>query len=176
MVKFCSSFLRPHQELVEVNYFSAVPNNNKGQKERQDLFFSANKLNPKFNLFLGKFLKKETMHSSCGKPFVTFEEKETDVHIATNMIRDVVLERCDISILISADSDLNPPIDFIREFKPAHKILIYFPPNRFSFDLQNKSNTSLKLENHEEKFKNSMLPSEIETPSKYVLKKPMHWS
>ncbi len=174
--KFCSQFLRPHQELVEVNYFSAIPNNNKGKRERQDLFFSANKLNPKFNLFLGKFLKKEIIHSTCGKPYSTFEEKETDVHIATNMIRDVVLDRCDLSILISADSDLIPPINFIKEYKPIHKILVYFPPDRFSFDLKNKANTVVKLDNHEEKFKTSLLPPEIALPTGYILKKPSHWS
>ena len=91
------------------------------------------------------------------------------------MIRDVVLNRCDISILISADSDLIPPINFINEYKPQHKILIYFPPNRFSYDLKNKASNVIKLENHEEKFINSLLPDEIELPNKYVLKRPKHW-
>ena len=58
MVEFCSKFLKPNQELVEVNYFSARPIN-KGKQGRQDLFFSANKLNPKFNLYLGKYLPKK---------------------------------------------------------------------------------------------------------------------
>lgn len=175
IIKFCSQFIREHQELIEVNYFSSIPNNNKGKLERQDLFFSANKLNSNFNLHLGKFIKKSSIHSVCGKPFESYEEKETDVHIATSMIRDVVLNRCDISILISADSDLIPPINFINEYKPQHKILIYFPPNRFSYDLKNKASNVTKLENHEEKFINSLLPDEIELPNKYVLKRPKHW-
>ena len=175
LVKFFSQFMRPHQELVEVNYFSAVPNNNKGKKDRQDLFFSANKMNPKFNLFLGKFMQKSVIHQTCGKPYITFEEKETDVNIATNMIRDVVLERCDLSILISADSDLIPPIDFIKEYKPIHKIITFFPPNRFSYDLQKKSNSFIKLDNHELKFKNAILDDEITLPNGYVLKRPVHW-
>ena len=175
IIKFCSQFIREHQELIEVNYFSSIPNNNKGKLERQDLFFSANKLNSNFNLHLGKFIKKSSIHSVCGKPFETYKEKETDVHIATSMIRDVVLNRCDISILISADSDLIPPINFINEYKPQHKILIYFPPNRFSYNLKNKASNVIKLENHEEKFINSLLPDEIELPNKYILKRPKHW-
>jgi len=34
------------------------------------------------------------------------------------MIGDVVFDKCDISILVSADSDLIPPINFIKEFNP----------------------------------------------------------
>ncbi len=46
-VALIESFLKPHQELVELNYFSAVPKNDRGKQDRQDLFFSANKINPK---------------------------------------------------------------------------------------------------------------------------------
>ena len=114
LVKFCNQFLKPHQELVEVNYFSAVSSNNKAKQDRQDLFFTANKLNSKFNLHLGKFLKKSKTCNKCNFSYDTFEEKETDVRIATNIIRDVVLNKCTLSILITADSDLIPPIDCIK--------------------------------------------------------------
>jgi uncharacterized LabA/DUF88 family protein len=176
MFKFCSQFIRPHQTLVEVNYFSAVPSSNKGKRDRQDLFFSANKSNPDFHLFLGKFLQKTVIHKECGKPYMTYEEKETDVHIATNMIRDVVIDRCDISVLISADSDLVPPIEFIKEYKPSHKIFVYFPPNRFSYDLTKKAVNIVKLENHESKFKTSLLDDEIKLSSGFVIKRPAHWN
>jgi uncharacterized LabA/DUF88 family protein len=175
IVSFCNQFLKPHQELVEVNYFSAIPTNTDGDQERQDLFFSANKLNPKFNLHLGKFLEKPKKCNSCGATYKSFEEKETDVNIATNMIRDVVQKNCHISILISADSDLIPPINFIREHDPSHRIMVYFPPNRFSFDLKNKANVYLKLESHQDKFEKAILQEEITLSNGYVLKKPKHW-
>ena len=124
MVKFCSHFLKSHQELVEVNYFSAVQKN-KAKQDRQDLFFSANKQNPKFNLYLGKFLEKTIKHA--GHEFKTFEEKQTDVHIAVKMNRDVVLDKCDISILISADSDLIPPIEYLESLDYATVIGLALP-------------------------------------------------
>jgi uncharacterized LabA/DUF88 family protein len=175
MVALCSSFLRPHQELIEVNYFSAIPTNDTGRADRQDLFFSANKLNPKFHLHLGKFLPKNMTHRECGKVITTFEEKETDVRIATSMIRDVVLDRCDMSILVSADSDLIPPLEFIKEYDPLHKLVVYFPPNRSSWELPKKTNSSLKLENHESRFIAAMLPETIQHPNGFLLKRPKHW-
>lgn len=172
LVKFCEQFIRPHQELVRVNYFSAIQKS-KGKQDRQDLFLSANKQNPKFQLFLGKFLEKTINYN--GQLIKTFEEKETDVHIAVQMIRDIVLEQCDISVLISADSDLIPPINFINELKPKHKIFVYFPPSRFSYDLKQKANNVISLENHELKFKDSVFPDEVYLQNGYKLKRPDKW-
>ena len=175
IVKFCNQFVRPHQELVEVNYFSAIPSNNTGKRDRQDLFLSANKQNPKFNLCLGKFLAKSIKCNSCQNLFTTYEEKQTDVFIATKMIRDCVLKKNDVSILISADSDLIPPIDFIKEYNPLHKIIVYFPVNRFSFDLRQKANSCIKLDAHSDKFEKSLLPEEIKLANGYIIKRPLKW-
>ncbi|MGQ9799269.1 MAG: NYN domain-containing protein [Ignavibacterium sp.] len=157
---------------MEVKYFTAIQKS-KGKQDRQDLFLSANKLNEKFHLFLGKYLPKKINHN--GAIIKTFEEKETDVHIAVQMIRDVVLDKCDLSVLISADSDLIPPIDFIKEIKPSHKIFVYFPPNRFSYDLKQKATNYIRLENHELKFKESQFPNEIKLSNGYILIRPLKW-
>jgi uncharacterized LabA/DUF88 family protein len=172
LVKFCEQFIHSHQELIRVNYFSAIQKS-KGKQDRQDLFLSANKQNPRFRLFLGKFLEKTIDFK--GQKIKTYEEKETDVHIAVQMIRDIVLDECDISILISADSDLIPPIDFIKEIKPKHKIFVYFPPARFSYDLRQKATNFISLENHELKFKASQFPEEVSLPNGYILKRPQNW-
>lgn len=174
LVAFFDSLIKPHQELIQVHYFSAIPFD-KDKHDRQDLLFNANKLNPKFALQLGKFLKKNLSCPSCRKPYQSFEEKETDVRIATQMIHDVVTNACDISILVSADSDLIPPIEFIRSYKTNHKIFVYFPPGRFSFNLKNLANQTIKLETRVTQFENAILPEEIELPSGYIIKRPARW-
>lgn len=175
VVSFFSKFIRQHQQIVQVNYFSAIPHD-RGKEDRQDLFFSANKLNPLFKLHLGKFLKKKIVCKNCQNKHISFEEKESDVRLATRMISDVVTDKCDISILVSADSDLIPPIELIRELKPKHKIFVYFPPKRQSFDLGSKADSYVMLERHEQKFIDSLLPGEIVHPaSGYLIKKPENW-
>jgi len=173
-VSFFEKFLKPYQQLVELNYFSAKP---KGfdKSRRQEIFFSSNKVNSKFQLHLGKFLKKNVTCNVCGNVHNTFEEKQTDVDIAVKMIADVVFDKCDISILVSADSDLIPPINFIKEFNPSHKIFVYFPPNRFSFELKNKALRVVKLENHENKFSSSLLPEPVTLQNGTILNKPSTW-
>jgi uncharacterized LabA/DUF88 family protein len=65
---------------------------------------------------LGKSLKKETKCKYCNQISHTFEEKETDVRIATQILFDAVNKRCDISVICSADSDLIPPIQKLFKF------------------------------------------------------------
>jgi uncharacterized LabA/DUF88 family protein len=126
-------------------------------------------------VILGRFKEKDTYCPNCRSLFLKHEEKETDVHIAVQMIRDVVLDQCDISVLVSADSDLIPPIEFINELKPAHKIFVYFPPARFSYDLKQRATNFLSLNNHEIKFKDSQFPDEVTLKNGYVLKRPESW-
>ena len=146
MVKFAEKLLRPHQELVSVCYFSARPTDVQKSK-RQDAFFQANKLNPKFTLHLGRYLAKNIICKHCNQINPSFEEKETDVRIATTMLADVYQKRCDITMLVSADSDLVPPIERIKEFEPTHKIIVCFPPNRHSTNLIQWSNGVKKIYN-----------------------------
>ena len=173
MVKFAENLLRPHQQLVEICYFSAKPTDNHKSK-RQDAFFQANKLNPKFSLHLGKYLTKNITCKFCHRVNPSFEEKETDVRIATSMLADVYQNRCDITLLISADSDLVPPIERIKEYAPEHKVITFFPPNRHSFDLQRWSN-GVKTLTNKQLYEKSMLPDEIPLPSGYVIKRPAKW-
>jgi hypothetical protein len=49
VVKFFESFLKPHQELIAVKYFSAVQTKT-DKADRQDMFFTANKQNQRFHL------------------------------------------------------------------------------------------------------------------------------
>jgi len=172
VVNFFEKFMKEDQILENVYYCSAIQKNN-GKKDRQDLFFSANKLNPKFKLVFGKFLQKTFTYG--GKSYSTFEEKQTDVNIAVQLIRNVVLDKCDISIIVSADSDLIPPINLIRELNPNHKIYCYFPPNRYSADLTQQSDGIINLARYESRFKSSLLPEKVTLKSGYVVEIPPSW-
>lgn len=170
--KFFDLFLKENQEIENIFYFTASPLDT-GKKDRQDLLLSANKLNPKFKIIKGKFLEKKVTYN--GKQYKTFEEKQTDVNIAVEMIRNVISNKCDISIVVSADSDLIPPIKLINELYPEHKIFVYFPPKRYSRELDLISDAKINLERYEHRFQKSILEEEITLRNGYVLKKPSNW-
>ena len=174
VVSFFEKFMKPDQELIEVNYFSA-PSLDSEKSNRQDLFFSANKLNPRFNLFLGKYISKPVTCFKCKHKYLRHEEKKTDVSIATQLIGNFIKQRCDVSILVSADSDLIPPLEFIRELNPKHKIFAYFPPKRYSSDLFKFCDNSIYLERYEARFSQNILSDEITLKNGFIAKRPIHW-
>ena len=175
VVSFFEKMLTDKQDLIAVNYFSARPHDPDASK-RQDLFFCANKLNPKFRLILGKYLKKDITCKRCGNIIHSFEEKETDVRIATQMINDVYKKSCDITIIVSADSDIIPSVELIREINPAHKIFVYFPPLRHSVSLSNSCDAERKLSNFKARFNQSMLPDSVTLLNGTVISRPVNWA
>lgn len=174
LFSFFEKFISDNQEIVKIKYFSAHPNH-EGKKKRQGIYFSANKLNPKFELFLGSFLDKDIDCSICKASFKIKEEKKTDVNIATQLIADCINNNCDISILVSGDSDLTPPIKFIKSHNPKHIVNVFFPPSRVGQHLKTICHNSISLENYKSRFKSSQFPNEILLESGHKLIKPSKW-
>lgn len=173
LVKFFEKFVRPDQELVKVKYFSAKPNDI-DKSRRQNAFFQANQENPKFELILGKYLHKTITCHSCGYVINTYEEKETDVRIATQIVADALKKQCDIAIIVSADSDMVPAIELAQE--AGIKTFVYFPPTHYSSNLSALcNNRPINLARYESRFRQSLLPDSITLSNGYVLSIPPKW-
>jgi uncharacterized LabA/DUF88 family protein len=173
IVKLFETFIRPNQELIAVKYFSARPTDIEKSK-RQDAFFQANKENPKFKLILGKYLKKEIECFKCHNIIHTYEEKETDVRIATQIVADAYQKNCDIAIVVSADSDMIPAIELAKESK--RKVFVYFPPNQYSNNLAVMGDGSpILMKRYEARFKQSVLPDTITLNNGFNLSMPGKW-
>ena len=173
IVKLMESFLRPNQELVAVKYFSARPTD-VGKCKRQDAFFQANKENPKFKLILGKYLKKEIECFKCHNIIHTYEEKESDVRIATQIVADSYQHNCDLIIIVSADSDMIPALELAKEAKV--NVFVYFPPHQHSSNLATMScGAPLQMQRYESKFKKALLPDSIKLSNGFELSIPKEW-
>lgn len=159
IVKLFEQFMRPNQELVAVKYFSARPEDIE-QSRRQNAFFQANLENPKFRLILGKYLRKEITCFKCGNVIHTYEEKESDVRIATQIVADAYQKNCDISIVVSADSDMIPAIELAIA---AHqKVFVYFPPHQYSSNLASMGiGQPTQMKRYESRFRQCILPDVV---------------
>ena len=136
-VKFANLFLSDHHELVAVKYFTATPL--ESEKEiRQSALFKANKfLNGEGIQFIkGKYYRKPIRcKATCNERFTIFEEKRTDVNISVEIMGDCAFDKTDLIILISADSDLVPTIEYVKAHFTDKAIKVYFPPCRRSNDI-----------------------------------------
>lgn len=137
VVKFFESFLGEGQILEKVVYFTASPLS-PAKNSRQSAFLNMNKAinGNRFEIVRGKYYEKPFTCPYCSGAISKPEEKRTDVNISVRMIGDCVLDRTDIVALVSADSDLVPPIEFIQEHYPDKAIKVYFPPSNYSNDIK----------------------------------------
>lgn len=162
-VDFCEQFLGPDQVLEKIKYFTAPPLNVQKQK-RQGKLFKANRLrNPtKLEFIIGKYYKINVHCPNCSSTFQKPEEKRTDVNISVHLIGDCALNNADICVSISADSDLAPALNYIKNNFQDKKIRLYFPPERSSADLFNvMSRKVVYLANNKKKFDEAVMPDTI---------------
>jgi len=165
--------------LQKVYYFSTPPLNIL-KSNRQGKLFEANKLlnGDRFEVVTGKFYEKMQRCPVCNATFTKPEEKRTDVNISVQMMLDCAMDNTDVLILVSADSDLFPPLEAIKKEYPAKKIRIFFPPKSFSYDLSNfiKANKGkiIFLERGKKKFSNSIMP-DVVTVGNNSSSIPQHW-
>ena len=81
------------------------------------------------------------------------------------MMADCVQDKTDVVVLISADTDLIPPLQFIHTNYPDKKVKVFFPPGSHAHDLRNHLNAFRSkwvfLENNERRFRNAVMPPTI---------------
>lgn len=125
--------IRQDDDLVAVRYFTAFWPDESGERHKQ--YVGALSCNPLLDVRTGRF-KRKTLQ--CGVEQCTFEgsrryrsheEKETDVNIALAMIDDAYQGLCDRMILVTADSDLVPAVNLVKDRFPSLTVLNYIPGN-----------------------------------------------
>jgi uncharacterized LabA/DUF88 family protein len=109
----------------------------------------------------------------CGFIDYVPNEKMTDVNIAVEMLTDAFENKFDAAILISADSDLIAPIKSVLRLFPKKRIIVAFPPDRFSFALKEVASASLTI--GRKKIAESLFPDEIKKKNGFILKRPDRW-
>ncbi|MGH1549709.1 NYN domain-containing protein [Leifsonia poae] len=130
--------LRPHSNLVGVEYFTASVLNDGPAQSRQDAYIEALKAaNPGLlHVTMGRYQQNKRRCRSCGVSWRVYEEKETDVNIAVTLAADAIARRADAFMVISGDSDIAPAIRLAMSLNPDARFLAAFPPGRFSAELQ----------------------------------------
>lgn len=164
LVSFANQFLDKSHELVVVKYFTAPPLD-AVKESRQAALFKANQLinGSKIEFIKCKYYKEIiNCMGSCKEVFLIPEQKRTDVNICIQMIEDCIANSTDILVLISAYSDLVPPIEFIKKSFPEKRIRVYFPLKRRSSDLMRASDNKVTfLKDNKLKFDKSVMPHQV---------------
>jgi hypothetical protein len=119
--------LLPHDQIDEIRYFTANikrdPDDLDAQ-DRQRLYHRALRTIPNLEIVLGRFIAKRVRgwlvelcpgERPLKRTVMIYEEKGTDVNLATRLLVDGFEGRFESATVISNDGDLKMPIQVIRE-------------------------------------------------------------
>jgi len=167
------NLLKFNQELVMTKYFTARVIGSLDKQKRQSTFIEALETLPKFEIFYGKYQLNPRACPNCGFKDQVPNEKMTDVNIAVEMLSDAVNDKFDIALLLSADSDLVPPIRAIKNTFAQKRIVVAFPPKRESVELSNIAHACLRI--GRANFARSLFPDKVKKVDGFILQRPTTW-
>ena len=166
--------LRKDQRLIHTKYFTSRVSNNPEKQKRQNAFIDAVYTLTELEIFYGKYQMNPRTCNSCGVRDVVPNEKMTDVNIAVELLADAFTNSFDTALLISADSDLVAPVSKVRRLFPKKKIVVCFPPGRYSDDLKTAAGISMHI--GRKIIAESQFPNEVIRASDgFVLRRPGRW-
>ncbi|MDM3973277.1 NYN domain-containing protein [Mycobacterium marseillense] len=169
--------LRPQSSLTKVMYFTAPVLNDSAGLARQRRYLDALKAqNPGvIEVVEGRYQQKNKQCFKCGNTWRAYEEKETDVSIAINLVADAANKLTDAALIISADSDLAPGVRLARQLNPSLFVAAAFPPKRVCNELKTLMPRSFHVGMG--KIRNSQLPPVVvDAATSKQFTRPTKWT
>ena len=124
-----SSYLRPGESLERVYFFTAILTWNHQKQARHKNYIEAQKASG-VRVVEANFKKVRKFCMPRDQWCKNFEEKQTDVAIATTMLMDAMKGRFDRAVLITADSDQIPTVRALKSNFPRKTVTLSAPPGR----------------------------------------------
>lgn len=171
--KLIEGMIKPGQTLVAVNYFTSRVAKHPAKQKRQNTYLDALIAQKQVALHFGHFQAQTETCRNCGHSYAYASEKMTDVNIATCMLSDAFAHKFDTAILVSGDSDLVPPVKAIHNHFKDRKVVVAFPPERYTKSVAQAANGSFII--GKKMLKDAQLPEQIVTASGYRLLRPEEW-
>ena len=141
--KLCQLMLVAHNRIDKIKYFTAYVTQRPQdplQPARQQAYLRALKTIHHLEVILGHFLTHEVNMPLAGTPVgqamkyvkvLKTEEKGSDVNLATHLVHDAHLDRFDLAVIVSNDSDLLEAVKIVKGLRKQVGVLNPHPnPSR----------------------------------------------
>jgi uncharacterized LabA/DUF88 family protein len=166
------SLLKEGQELKEIKYFTSRVSNNPDKQKRQTTYIEALESSG-IKIFYGHYQSNSIECKRCGNIWPHYNEKMTDVNIATQMLIDAFEDSYDMAMLISGDSDLVPPMRVIHSKFTNKRVFVVFPPRRHNSSVAQTAKGSIMI--GRKTLMNNQFPEEVTKNTGFILRKPSKW-
>jgi len=165
--------LEPNQTLVGIKYFTSRVSNNSEKQKRQSTYIEALETIG-VKIYYGKYQSGTIECHRCGNVWACYNEKMTDVNLATQMLIGAYQDQYDTAMLISGDSDLVPPIREIHSLFANKRVFVAFPPKRHSKSMAKVAKGSMIIGRI--KLTASQFDEKVLKSDGFTLLKPAVWS
>lgn len=175
----CESYLHligDNTQLSEVHYFTAYAEHLKKKnpsKVRRHRAFVRALTARKVRVHLGHFRKKKDWSFELDRWINAYEEKETDVAIACEVLAMALENKFDTAVLVTGDSDFAPVYRCFEEHFPDKKLMFVFPFARASKELKLLCPQSFTMS--KEAYGKFQLPEKVRLPSGKFVSMPDSW-
>ncbi len=177
--QLCESYLHVignKAEIVSVYYFSALANHlalrAPKKIERHKLFIRALE-STGIVVQLARFKPKSLWCHKCSSKLRKYEEKESDVAIASKLLEAFITDECDTVVLITGDTDIAPAVRTAKQHFPEKKIVFGFPFKRRNNELAQLGDKYFKIS--KEKIALHQFPNLLVLQTGEKLYKPENW-
>lgn len=123
---------------------------------------------------LGEFKKASRKCKHCNTWYKEWNEKLTDVNIASTLISKAFVNEYEKAIIVCADYDITPAEKTVKRFFPEKLIEVVIPLNRKAEEIKLSYDGFHHLK--EEHLATSILPPEIKLGNGKTIKRPPEWS
>ena len=186
-LRLCKNILNKEHKYVGLKYFSATVNNpphDPSKSQRQQMYFRALKTIPNTEIILGHFsihkkwmnlatpIKTSNNQTIRKAEVIKYEEKGSDVNIASEILIDAYENKYDAAVLISNDSDLTRPIQYVK--KKLKKKVIVLNPQKEKRSMQLNRYSTVQKDISEKHLKMSLFPEKLKDDRGWFTK-PSSW-
>lgn len=128
--KLIKNMLDPSLHKIQaIKYFTAVPKK-ADSAQRQHVYMRALKTLQNIEIIFGQFKKRQVKGKFTEENKIIsvtkWEEKKSDVNIASHIIYDCCKKKIDCIVLLSNDTDLTTPLEFVK-YRLKKKIVTITP-------------------------------------------------
>jgi len=175
----CQSYLyRFGKEAVlsDIYYFSALAKHRESVDaqvtQRHKLFIQCLKAEG-IIVNLSRFKSKKSKCQYCKATDKRYEEKETDVKLALQLIEIFIQDTCDVAVLVTGDTDLSPALTTANRLFPDKDVYFAFPYKRKNKELNQLAPRSFSIS--KEQYVNHQFPDYYLLSNGQTVTKPAQW-
>ena len=122
---------------------------------------------------MGRFKPRQRRCTICGKVYLGYEEKETDVAIAVRIVELALTRGHETIIVVTGDTDIIPALRAARRLAPDKQLWVASPFQRYNRELRHSADAGLKI--RAEAYLRHQLPDPVIAPDGSAIPKPPKW-